>query len=66
MTDEIRQLTTLLNEVAAREARDLLLETTDAEELTEDVPGIVETQRLVEIGREQVVFGDQVAHSSTP
>src|SRR6202043_1261202 len=47
MADEIGQLATLLNEVATREARNLLLETPDAEELTQHVPGIIETQRLV-------------------
>src|SRR3979411_1449777 len=40
VADEISQLTALLNEIAARQTRDLLLEAPDAQELTQHVPGI--------------------------
>jgi hypothetical protein len=46
-----------LHEVAAAEACDFTLEIVYAEQLGEDVAGVVEAQCLIEIRHDEVMFG---------
>ena len=62
VADQVGELTTLLYQVAAREARDLVLEVGDAEQLGQLGSGIVMTERLIEIGREQEMFSRLDVH----
>src|SRR3984885_6270409 len=57
MTDEIGELAALLHEVAAAKACDLTLEIVYAEQLGQNVAGVVEAQCLIEIRHDEVVFG---------
>jgi hypothetical protein len=54
---EVGELGALLNQVDVREAGDLLSEVRYADQLTEDEPGVVEAQRLVEIAGDEVMAG---------
>ena len=54
--DQVGQLTPLLHQVDAGQAGDLLREAVDAEDLAEDVPGVVEAQGLVEVACQQVLL----------
>ena len=51
--DQVGQLAALLDEVAGREARDLLFEARHAEQLAQHDARIVEAERLVEIRRQR-------------
>ena len=52
--EQIRELGALLNEIEPIESGNTLIEVVDAEHLTQQSPGIVEAQRLVEIADQQV------------
>ncbi len=47
---EVRKLSTLLNEIGLREARDAFLKPTYPQEIAQYLARIMEAQRLVEIG----------------
>ena len=53
VANQIGQLAPLLDEVAAGQAVDLLLEPVGPEQLAEDETGIVEAERLIEIRRHE-------------
>jgi hypothetical protein len=53
--DQVRELAALLDKIARGEARDLVLEPGDAEQLAQNLTRVVEAQRLIEIGRDQNV-----------
>ena len=61
---EVRQLRPLLDEVEFRHTRRLAFELVgpDAENLTQDVTGVVERERLVEVAGEQIAFDGLVGH----
>src|SRR6185369_1147197 len=48
--DQVSELRPLLDEVDPRQARDLLLERGSADELAEDQSGVVQAERLVDVG----------------
>src|ERR1700730_65973 len=62
--DEVRELPALLNEVAACEPRDPFLKAADPQQLAQDQTRVIEAQRLIEVGRQQVVSGDGLTHDS--
>ena len=57
--NQVGQLATLLHEIAPRQALDLLLKTPGPEDLAEDQAGVVETERLIEIRRDEKMPRDR-------
>src|SRR5204863_8763319 len=55
VADEVSELCALLDEVTRGEARDLLLEAANAEQLGQHLPRVIEAQGLVEVRRDQVM-----------
>src|SRR5579872_1068090 len=53
---EVGELTTLLHEIAACQSAHFVLEAPDSEELREDVARVAETQGVIEIRGEKVLF----------
>ena len=65
--DEICELAPLLHQVAASQPIDLLLKLTRPNQLAEDETGIVETERLIEIRRDQEMPGHRTdRHDASP
>ena len=64
--NEIGQLAALLDEVGQRQPRHLLLELGDAKHLGENQTGVIEAQRLVEVGGNEEVSRGRGAHSQVP
>ena len=56
VTNQVGELGPLLDEVAQRKAVDLLAKVGDAEQVAEDLTGIVEAERLVEIRDDEKVL----------
>lgn len=54
--DQIGQLAPLLHQVDVGQPRHLLREAAHAEDLAEDVAGVVEAEGLVEVARQQVLL----------
>jgi hypothetical protein len=55
VADEISELSTLLDEVAAGESIDLVIETMHTQKLGEHVTGVTEAQGLIEVRGEEIV-----------
>jgi hypothetical protein len=54
--NQIRELPALMDKVAAAQPVDLFFEAPDAEQVREHGARVVETERLVEVRRQQIVF----------
>ncbi len=57
--NQVRQLATLLHEIAPGQPLDLLLEIPGPEDFAEDQAGVVEAERLIEIRRDQKMPRDR-------
>ena len=57
--NQVGQLAALLHEIAPRQAVDLVLKVRGPDELAEDQAGVVETERLIEIRRDQEMPRDR-------
>src|SRR5256885_14848399 len=64
--EQVSELVALLNEIAAGESCDPILQVADSQQLAENQPRIVETQRLIEVRRQQIVPGNCLAQSAGP
>src|SRR5207247_619928 len=62
VTDQVRQLSALLNEIARAEPVDFLAKVRDANQIAQDLSRIVEAERLIEIGCEEKVLRKYLRH----
>ena len=58
VANQVRELPALVDQVARGEAVDLALEIRHAEEVAQDLAGVVEAEGLIEVGRDEEVLGD--------
>ena len=56
VTNEVRKLPALLDQVARGKAGDLSQKIRDAEQIADNLSRIVKAERLIEVGRHHVVF----------
>jgi hypothetical protein len=56
VANEVGKLPALLHQVAARKTLDFLLKAPNSQQFAQDKSGVIKAQRLIEIGRQQVVF----------
>ncbi len=62
VADQIREFTALLHEVAVRKARNAILKSRHTEQFAQDQSRVIETQSLIEVGGQKVVFELRISH----
>ena len=66
VADQIREFAALLHEVAARKARNAILKSRHAEQFAQYQSRVIETQSLIEVRGQKVVFELRLSHACSP